>query len=140
ASFYVLTPIPGTSQYGDFKHEGLLVEPNMDHYDTSCLVWRHPHLSPDELSRLLFECYREFYGFRDAFKKAVRRHGINPGGVVASLTTAAFNWTSGALERHPMSGGIGLRRRDHVQNFLPYRRDVFGDVLENNLVPLPDNL
>lgn len=140
ASFYILTPIPGTEQYGDFRRDGLLVDPNPDRYDTTHLVWRHPHLSPDELRRLLFECYRKFYNLGDAFRKAVRRCGIRPGKVMSSMETAVFNWMSGVLGRHPMSGGIGIRKIDHVREYLPYRRKFFGDVLMGDFVPLPDNL
>ena len=118
----------------------MLVEQNLDRYDTTRLVWRHSHLSRNELSHLLFECYRRFYRPGNAFKKAIRRHGFSPGNVAACFTTAAFNYTSGVLERHPMSGGIGLRNKDHVRDFLPFRQKLFGDVLENGLVPLPDNL
>lgn len=141
ASFYLLTPIPGTEQYGDFKQGGLLTEPNLDRYDTTHLVWRHPHLSPDELLRLLFECYRRFYKPGYALvKKAVRRHGISPGNVAASIGTAAFNWISAVQKRHPMSGGFGIRNKDHVSDYLPYRRNFFEGILVNDLVPLPDNL
>ena len=140
ASFYILTPIPGTEQYGDFLRDGLLTEPNLDRYDTTHLVWRHPHLSPDELPRLLFECYRGFYNLGDAFKKAVRQHGMNLSRVAVSMGASAFSWMSGVLGRHPMSGGIGIRDIDHVRDYLPYRRRLFGDVLEGDLIPLPDNL
>ena len=140
ASFYVLTPFPGAEQYGDFRRQGLLVEPNLDRYDTTHLVWRHPRLPPDELRRLLFECYCRFYRLDRAFGKAVRRYGMRPGRVMSSMETAVFNWMSGVLGRHPMSGGIGIRKIDHVREYLPYRRKLFGDVLAGDCVPLPDNL
>lgn len=140
ASFYILTPFPGAEQYGDFQREGLLVEPNLDRYDTTHLVWRHPRFSADEMRRLLFECYRRFYNPAGIFKRAVRRYGMRPGKVAERMQTAAFNWMSGVLGRHPMSGGIGIRNVDHVREYLPYRRRLFGDILVDDLLPLPDNL
>jgi hypothetical protein len=44
ASFYVLTPIPGTEQYAEFLGAGVLTEPNLDRYDTTYPTWRHPSL------------------------------------------------------------------------------------------------
>ena len=46
SSFYVLCPIPGTDQYQEYLTQGLLSERNLDRFDTTCLTWRHPHLSP----------------------------------------------------------------------------------------------
>ena len=51
ASFYILCPIPGTEQYDDFLAQGLITEKNLDRFDTTCLTWRHPSLSRQELSR-----------------------------------------------------------------------------------------
>ncbi|HVJ69453.1 MAG TPA: radical SAM protein, partial [Caulifigura sp.] len=60
-SFYILCPIPGTEQYDDFLAEGLVTERNLDRFDTTCLTWRHPHLSAEQLQTLLFECYRKLF-------------------------------------------------------------------------------
>ena len=60
ASFYVLTPLPGTEQYDDFMHRGLIVERNLDRFDASCLTFRHPHLENEELQELVYRCYRRF--------------------------------------------------------------------------------
>ena len=54
ASFYILCPIPGTEQYDDFLAEGLITEKNLDRFDTTCLTWRHPHFSREQLAELLF--------------------------------------------------------------------------------------
>ncbi len=61
ASFYILCPIPGTEQYDEFLEADLICERNLDRFDTSCLTWRHPEFSPERLSKLLFECYRDFF-------------------------------------------------------------------------------
>ena len=55
ASFYILCPIPGTEQYDDFLAEGLITENNLDRFDTTCLTWRHPCFSREQLSELLFD-------------------------------------------------------------------------------------
>src|SRR5262245_56247831 len=72
-SFYVLTPIPGTEQYADFRKAGLLTEPNLDRYDTTYPTWKHPHISTKDLYNSLFMAYRRFYSLKH-FTKYVRRH------------------------------------------------------------------
>ncbi len=144
ASFYILTPIPGTEQYADFLGEGLITERNLDRYDTTHLLFRHPNLSSKELTALLFRSYREFFHLSDTFRKAMasyRKHPRPGQAVLESAAATIFHWASGALKRHPMSGGIGIRKIDRAAEYLPYRRKYFGDALEEgDLVPLPGNL
>jgi len=72
ASFYILTPIPGTHQYEDFLTQGLLTENNLDRFDATCVTWRHPRLKPRQWQELLVRCYREFYSGRDVAAKLLR--------------------------------------------------------------------
>src|SRR5207302_1813562 len=81
ASFYVLTPIPGTEQYDDYLSAGVIAERNLDRFDTTCLTWRHPHFTREKLESLLYRSYREFYGFGDMVRKGYdwyRRAGTIP--------------------------------------------------------------
>ena len=78
ASFYVLTPIPGTEQYEDFLAAGLITEPNLDRFDGTCATWRHPHISDARLNALLFRCYREFYSLPDALTKTQSPSSYDP--------------------------------------------------------------
>src|SRR5207249_2702339 len=68
ASFYILCPIPGTEQYDDFMAQELITESNLDRFDTTCLTWRHPSLSRERLSEMLFDCYRKFFSWRHALR------------------------------------------------------------------------
>lgn len=68
ASFYVLTPIPGTAQYDAFLAQGLLVENNLDRFDTTCLTWRHSAFSGKQLYGLLLDCYRQFFSMGHALR------------------------------------------------------------------------
>jgi len=131
ASFYLLTPIPGTEQYEEFLSDGLIAEENLDRFDGSEVVWRHPHFSADRLRSLLVRCYREFYGFADVAAKV--------GGVVRR-TRDFRRWQAlyavfghSALSRlavrsgtHPMAGGVGRVRRDRAEDYEGLRRTVFG--------------
>jgi hypothetical protein len=135
ASFYVLTPIPGTEQYQDFLTAKVITERNLDRFDTTCATWRHPHLTHTQLSDLLFRCYREYYDGRGVVAKLVRLRRRK----VPTLGAIAF-WGMCRLAArrrlHPMSGGVSRVRLDGVDDYLPLRRKLFG----LDLAPLPTNL
>ncbi len=140
ASFHVLTPLPGTTQYEDFRARGLLVDRDLGRYDATRLVWRHPHLDAQELDDALFGAYRSFY--RPARIGALvrnalaRRRDVRVHGYTLSAVYAAFCRTAAHLRLHPMSAGLGRVRLDRASDHAEVRRVVFGI----DRVPLPENL
>lgn len=131
ASFYILTPIPGTEQYDDFLREGRISETNLDRFDGTTATWRHPNLSNEELRGLLFRCYREFYGMGDAASKLWRvlrrtRDFRRFAAVFAVSGLSVMSRIASARGRHPMAGGIGRIRRDRTSDYAALRRQVFG--------------
>jgi hypothetical protein len=36
-------------QYDEFLAQGLITEPNLDRFDTTCLTWRHPCFSRERV-------------------------------------------------------------------------------------------
>jgi hypothetical protein len=131
ASFYILTPIPGTDQYDEFQAEGLITEDNLDRFDGTCPTWRHPQLSPQKLKSLLFECYSRFFSFAHLWR-SMRRNRYSLFGVI----THAFYRLEAFHKTHPMSGGVGRVRLDHVRDYQLLRRSRFGV----DLAPLPESL
>src|SRR5439155_11147273 len=118
ASFYILTPIPGTEQYDDFFDRGWITEQNLDRFDGTTTTWHHPNLSWPELQDLLFRCYRYFYNAGYILRTAIqgfRREAI--GGFLAYLGHPLFTRFSTAKRLHPMSGGISRVRLDCVSAY-----------------------
>jgi radical SAM superfamily enzyme YgiQ (UPF0313 family) len=140
ASYYVLTPIPGTEQYDDFRREGLIVDDNLDRFDGSHLVWKHPHLSRKQLNKAMLRGYVEQYSPRNVGAKILewraRTGRVPPFGAPFFAATWLFHWQSALRGRHPMAGGLFAVRRDRDVDYLPARRAVF-DV---ERVPLPNSL
>jgi hypothetical protein len=138
ASFYILTPIPGTEQYDDYRARGLITEQNLDRFDATWPTWSHPHLGGEELRALLAGCYREFYAAGDALRRSARwlwqtRRSDNG---LLKIAVAAYSLLSRlavAQGRHPMGGGTFRVRRDGVRDYLALRRRQFGLAR----VPLP---
>jgi pyruvate-formate lyase-activating enzyme len=127
ASFYILTPIPGTDQYDDFRAAELIWEPNLDRFDATCSVWRHPHLDARQLERLLMRAYRDFYSPRDVLKKMFGHRWNAPWFVhELGLGYAAFARFAAWRGMHPMAGGLGIVHRDKAADYLHLRKKVFG--------------
>ncbi|HEY8022281.1 MAG TPA: radical SAM protein [Thermoanaerobaculia bacterium] len=141
ASFYILTPIPGTEQYEDFLAAGLIDETNLDRFDGTAVTWRHPRLSGAALRDLLFRGYREFHAARKVAGRLARlargRRDFRLAGSLFAVTgySAQARWS--ALRReHPMAGGTGRVRRDREADYAALRRRRF-DIAR---APLPRSL
>ncbi len=129
ASFSILCPIPGTEQYDDFLSQGLISEPNLDRFDTTSLVWRHPTLTPKQLSKLLFACYRKFFSLRHTLVNVGQLHSSRQQSISTSATSIAmpmFIRYCAFRQVHPMSGGVSLVRRDHANDYLALRQKTYG--------------
>lgn len=126
ASFYVLTPIPGTEQYDSFSKDGLITEPNLDRFDATCPTWAHPQFSGQRLTELLYQCYTRYYAF------LLRYHR----GSDEDQRIAVFSRYMASQKMHPMSGGIDPLRVDALGDYLRLRRDTYGI----EMAPLPRSL
>ena len=58
----------------------MITETNLDRFDTTCLTWRHPSLSRERLSKLLFLCYRRFLSLRHALHNIKDETSFRSGG------------------------------------------------------------
>jgi len=126
ASFFILTPIPGTQQYDKFRNTGLITERNLDRFDATCPTWSHPNLSHQRLVDLLYHCYVNFYGF------VLRTKGLSD----EDRGNAIFNRHTAAARMHPMAGGTDPLRLDKAVDYASLRRAVY----DIDLAPLPDSV
>lgn len=139
AWFYILTPIPGTEQYGDFLKEGLITEKNLDRFDCTVPVWTHPNFSHKQLLDLQFGAYQDFYSLRNSIKHVWLNRARGNLTIDQTARMFGFSWLmnmAAARQRHPMSGGIGRRSLDRNEQYSHLRRSTFG----YDLFPLPERL
>ena len=141
ASFYLLTPIPGTDQYADFLARGWITENNLDRFDATSVTWRHPNLSPERWAGLLDRAYREFSRPGAVARRLARAARPpwdvrTPGKLSSIAGYAALSRLAARAHTHPMAGGIGRVRRDQASDYADLRRRAWG----LDLVPLPANL
>jgi hypothetical protein len=133
ASFYILTPIPGTQQYDEFLAAGRITEKNLDRFDGICPTWRHDALGRNQLQDMLFDCYRRFYSLRHLIRFAAGRRRA---AIATGFGLHVFSRFAAARRMHPMSGGIGRVFRDRWDDYRELRRKRFGF----DLLPLPASL
>jgi len=146
ASFYILTPIPGTQQYDEFLADGWITEQNLDRYDATTTTWRHPTLSSAELRDALFRCYRKFYTATHILGTAIRDLQQVPRwsfqfkqlrqDFLPYVGHPVFTRFAAEKKMHPMSGGVRRVRLDSWSDYRELRRSRFG----LDLVPLPKSL
>lgn len=129
ASFYILTPIPGTEQYDDFMARGLIFEQNLDRFDTATPTFFHDKISPPALQKLLFDAYERFY----KASMQIGSHRIDR----ATRNFMAFCRWCAKSQIHPMSGGSGRATIDHLREYIDCREKIFGF---SGLLPLPRSL
>jgi hypothetical protein len=141
ASFYILTPIPGTEQYEEFLRGGSIIETNLDRLDGTHPLFRHPNLGPTRLTDLLLESYRRFFHWPDVARKlarfAARTRDYRTGQALYAIAGYAVQARFAVRRRaHPMAGGARPVRVDGEEDYRSLRREVFG----LDQVPLPASL
>ena len=62
ATFFILTPFPGTRLFEEASSKGWIEDWNWEHYDMIHAVMSTRYLSRAEVQEELYRCYRDFYG------------------------------------------------------------------------------
>ena len=63
ASFFMLTPIPGSKDHAEMVAGGKEMHPDLNDYDSFHETLRHPNFAPGELSESYREAWENFYSF-----------------------------------------------------------------------------
>ncbi|MDZ7288317.1 MAG: radical SAM protein [candidate division KSB1 bacterium] len=72
ASFFMLTPLPGSMDHKKMVGAGAYLDPDYNTYDSFHESMQHPHLKNGAWTKLYRECWRSFYSF-DNMKAILRR-------------------------------------------------------------------
>ena len=73
ASFFMLTPIPGSRDHARMVQNGETMSPDLNEYDSFHETTRHPNFAPGELSAAYQSAWKDFYAFdymKDVLSKA----------------------------------------------------------------------
>ena len=111
ASFFMLTPIPGSQDHAEMVAGGGEMHPDLNDYDSFHETIRHPNFAPGELSDSYREAWKNFYSFK--YMKEVLS-GANPENYWNILLDFLWYKNSALIEGgHPMLHGF-FRLKDRV--------------------------
>jgi len=82
---WMLTPMPGTACYDDFKNDNRLTHENYSLYDFWHLVIRPKQMPPAELEKHYWQGLRRFYSLRSILLRAWRGNKLNMTWFLCSL-------------------------------------------------------
>jgi len=112
ASFFILTPLPGSQDHLEMFRRGEWMHPDFNLYDSTHEVTRHPNLVGGALKEMYREIWRSFYSLENM--KAVLRRA--PARLYWNHLFR-FMWYKNSVmteDRHPMlSGFFRLKGRTH---------------------------
>ena len=63
ASFFMLTPLPGSQDHARMVHAGEYMDPDLNKYDSFHETTRHPNFAPGEWHATYRKAWRSFYSF-----------------------------------------------------------------------------
>ena len=64
AEFFLYTPYPKTPLGKKVFDSGMIVDKDLSHFRESYVVFKHPHMSADEIQRGYWRALRRFYSLR----------------------------------------------------------------------------
>jgi len=109
ASFFIVTPLPGTEDHIKAVEEGKITDWDFNWYDSDHVVSQHPTMTADEVLKAYRDAYRTFYSPWRMFKNTATFSGGRGLNWEArdSMTREFLYWGySYRRGRHPMLGGL----------------------------------
>ena len=111
ASFFMLTPIPGSRDHERMVRQGEWMDPDLNNYDSFHETTRHPNFQPGEWYAAYRRAWEEFYSFEYMREVLANAHPENYWNIFRN-----FIWyrNSALIERgHPMIHGF-FRLKDRT--------------------------
>lgn len=69
--FYILTPMPGSVLYEDYKKQGRLLHEDYNYYTATNCVYTPTNLTPVELNQMYWWLYKKVYTFPNIIKRTI---------------------------------------------------------------------
>jgi hypothetical protein len=111
ASFFMLTPLPGSQDHANMVERGETMHPDLNDYDSFHEVIRHPNFASGELEASYREAWKNFYSF--GYMKEVLAHA-HPENYKSIFCDFAWYKNSALIEGgHPMLHGF-FRLKDRT--------------------------
>jgi len=111
ASFFMLTPLPGSHDHLEMKKRGEWMDPDFNKRDSFHATIHHPHMTAEEWTQTYEDAWKSFYS-KDNLMKILSRWSHNPR-VYWNLFFVHMWYKNAALieKEHPMIAGF-FRMKD----------------------------
>ncbi len=106
ASFFMLTPLPGSEDHRKMKKAGEWIDPDFNNRDSFHATTKHPKMTAEEWTRSYDNAWERFYS-KENMIRVLSRWSHNPG-VYWNLMSVFFWYKNAALieKEHPMVAGF----------------------------------
>jgi radical SAM superfamily enzyme YgiQ (UPF0313 family) len=112
ASFFVVTPLPGTEDHDKAVREGTIADWDFNQYDSQHMVSQHPRMTTGQVMQAYRDAYRTFYSARNTLRYLLASPsatGLSPLSRTSMVRQRLYYCYSYRAGRHPMLGGIWQR-------------------------------
>ncbi|RPJ75938.1 MAG: radical SAM protein [Acidobacteria bacterium] len=122
ASFFMLTPLPGSEDHSTARRDGVPMDPDYNNFDAFHPTVPHPRMSEEEWERAYRDAWTEFYSFEQMRRTLLRQNPHTYWGVLKNLLW----YRAGMIERaHPMvTGFFRMKHRTSRRSSFPVERRV----------------
>ena len=107
ASFFILTPLPGTILYDRLLKEHRILDHHWHNYDLSRVVFQPVKMSPEELQEKYWHAFGAFYSRQNIMRRIRAATGASP--IQKMYAMLCRNMIAHRI--NPLSGGV-LKKRD----------------------------
>ncbi len=106
ASFFMLTPLPGSHDHLEMKKRGDWMDPDFNKRDSFHPVIRHPHMTAEEWTQAYEEAWRSFYS-KENITRILARWSANPRAYWSAVFMLLWYKNAALIEKtHPMIAGF----------------------------------
>jgi radical SAM superfamily enzyme YgiQ (UPF0313 family) len=108
ASFFMLTPLPGSRDHQMAAQAGVAIDPDYNNFDSFHATVAHPKMSADQWRRAVHDAWEEFYSFEQMRRSLLRQNPHTYWAMIKNLIWYRAGMAEGA---HPMITGF-IRLKD----------------------------
>jgi radical SAM superfamily enzyme YgiQ (UPF0313 family) len=106
ATFHILTPYPATPLFRQMEAEGRLLHRDWSRYDTSHVVFRPRHMSPEELEEGYAWCYQRLFSHASIWRRRPEDWRAVPPYLAMSYLYKRSNLLWHLLIQHRLTGPV----------------------------------
>jgi hypothetical protein len=106
ASFFMLTPLPGSHDHREMKKRGEWMDPDFNKRDSFHATIEHPHMSAEEWTQVYQDAWKTFYS-KENMIKILSRWSHNPKAYWNLMSIFFWYKNAAVIEKeHPMIAGF----------------------------------